>query len=80
MAADGELPVGTSPVPVAIAHFPSRVHTFVWRNWQVVEQRKMAQVLDTTVENVAALAESMGRESPAAARPSPADHLPGLVG
>ena len=55
-----QLPVGAAPAPVATPHFPSPVYAFVWRNWQVVEPRKMAQVLSTSVENVAALAASMG--------------------
>jgi len=40
--------------------FPSRVHAFVWRNWTVVPQTRLAEVLKTTPENVARLAASMG--------------------
>jgi hypothetical protein len=58
--AEAVLPVGTAPAPVELPHFPNRLYAFVWRNWQVVEPRKMAEVLGTSVENVAALAESMG--------------------
>jgi hypothetical protein len=58
--AEAVLPVGTAPEPLALPHFPNRLYAFVWRNWQVIEPRKMAEVLGTSMENVAALAESMG--------------------
>ncbi|MGA2617583.1 MAG: hypothetical protein ABSF26_08245 [Thermoguttaceae bacterium] len=67
-ATEPQLPMGAAPAAVATPHFPSRVHALVWRNWQVVEPRKMAEVLGTSVENVAALAASMGLP-PAAAIP-----------
>ncbi len=51
------LPAAT---PVAADHFPDRVHAFIWRNWPVVEARKLAGVLGTTTENVQAVALSMG--------------------
>ena len=76
IAAEPELPVGTAPAPVAMGHFPNRVYAFVWRNWQVVEPQKMAEILGTSVENVIALAESMGLP-PAAAIP-PRDEDPRL--
>jgi hypothetical protein len=41
-------------------YFPDRVHEFVWRNWNVVEPAKLATILKTSVENVHALAGSMG--------------------
>jgi hypothetical protein len=40
--------------------FPSRLHAFVWRNWTVVSQARLAEVLKTTPENVARVAVSMG--------------------
>ncbi|MFH1738399.1 MAG: hypothetical protein ABIH23_05280 [bacterium] len=54
------LPVGSAPTPVAFPHFPDRMHTFIWRNWPVVEAERLAKVLDTTADNVRAVAESMG--------------------
>ena len=65
-----ELPVGSAPAPVATPHFPSRVHAFVWRNWQVVDPGKMAEVLGTSAENVRALAESMGLPGTASVPPA----------
>jgi hypothetical protein len=46
--------------PVAAEHFPDRMHAFIWRNWPVVEARRLADVLGTTSENVQAVARSMG--------------------
>ena len=46
--------------PVAVDHFPDRMHALIWRNWPVVEARKLAGVLGTTTENVQAVAISMG--------------------
>jgi hypothetical protein len=62
VAAEGEsdLPKGSSPPALDFPHFPDRLHTFVWRNWPLVEPQVMARVLDTSVENVRAIAESMG--------------------
>lgn len=41
-------------------HFPHEQYTFVWRNWSVVDKAKLAAILSTSVENVEALATSMG--------------------
>ena len=41
-------------------HFPHAQYTFVWRNWSVVDKTKLAAILSTSVENVEALATSMG--------------------
>jgi hypothetical protein len=40
--------------------FPSRLHAFVWRNWTVVPQVRLAEVLKTTPEKVAGIASSLG--------------------
>jgi hypothetical protein len=57
---DDALPVGKAPPTAMLAHFPDRVHAFVWRNWHAVEPERIAEVLGTSVENITALAESMG--------------------
>ena len=59
-AADDVLPVGDAKPALEWSHFPSRLHTFVWRNWESVDLDKMAAVLGTSVENVQAVGESMG--------------------
>ena len=45
---------------VLFAHFPDRAHAVVWRNWHAVEPERIANVLDTSVENVTAMADAMG--------------------
>ena len=40
--------------------FPSRQYAFVFRNWTLVSVGRMAKVMGTSAENVAALAASMG--------------------
>ena len=59
-AGTGVLPTGNSPAPIEFKHFPDRVHTFVWRNWEMVTLARMAEVLGTTPEKVQALGQSMG--------------------
>ena len=41
-------------------YFPHRQYAFVWRNWAVVSKEKIAEILSTSVENVEALATSIG--------------------
>src|SRR5689334_20614316 len=55
-----DLPVGPNPPALEFPHFPSRLHAFVWRNWNLVDTARLAKVLETTPDNVRALAESMG--------------------
>lgn len=49
--------------------FPSRLHAFVWRNWTVVPQARLAEVLKTSPENVARVAASMGLPQQGAIQP-----------
>jgi hypothetical protein len=58
--ADVVLPQGSAPAVIVYPYFPDRVHEFVWRNWNVVEPARMAKLLGATVQDVAAIAESMG--------------------
>nr|MBP7638547.1 hypothetical protein [Kiritimatiellia bacterium] len=46
--------------PLGCEPFPNRLHQVVWRNWSVVPQTRLAEVLGTTPENVAQVAASMG--------------------
>jgi len=59
-AGDVELPVGSAPEPLAFPHFPSRLHAVVWRNWQLVEPVRLAEVLGASEEQIVRLAKSMG--------------------
>ncbi|MDB5321870.1 MAG: hypothetical protein JWN40_3501 [Phycisphaerales bacterium] len=64
------LPTGAHPPALEFPHFPSRLHAFIWRNWNLVETDRLAKVLETSAENVRALAASMGL--PAEQPPPPA--------
>ncbi len=41
-------------------YFPTRMHAFIWRNWESVSLDRMAKVLKTTPENVRSAGLSMG--------------------
>jgi hypothetical protein len=55
-----ELPVGSGQPALVSGYFPDRVHEFIWRNWNLVEPARIAQVLDASEQDVLAIAESMG--------------------
>lgn len=55
-----QLPVGTHPQAIEFDHFPSRLHAFVWRNWNLVNVDRLAKVLDCTEKEVESVALSMG--------------------
>ncbi|MBN1910737.1 MAG: hypothetical protein JW818_13410 [Pirellulales bacterium] len=59
---------------VLFAHFPDRAHAVVWRNWHAVEPELIAKVLGTSVENVTAMAESMGLPPAIALPPEQKEH------
>lgn len=54
------LPQGDPRTALSSPYFPDRVHEFVWRNWGAVDPAKLAEVLDATTPDIAAMAESMG--------------------
>ncbi len=62
--AEEPLPVGSHPTALETPHFPSRLHAFVWRNWQLVPVDLLAKVLGTTGEKVESIANSMGLPIP----------------
>src|SRR5712691_10621167 len=64
------LPLGSNPPPLAFPHFPSRQHTFIWRNWNLVDTDHLAKVLETTPQNVRALGASLGLPPEQAPPPS----------
>ncbi len=41
-------------------YFPSRMHAFIWRNWESVPLDRMVKILNTTTENVRKEGKSMG--------------------
>jgi hypothetical protein len=54
------LPHGPAAPAIASQHFPDRVHEFVWRNWDAVPPAKIAEVIGASVDEVTAVAVSMG--------------------
>ncbi len=64
--AAAELPQGAAPPALALPHFPSRLHAFVWRNWPLVPVERMASVVGATAGQIASLGESMGLGQPPA--------------
>jgi hypothetical protein len=68
-AASTVLPQGDAPAAIASRHFPDRLHEFVWRNWKVVEPAKLAEIVGASVQDVTALAESMGLPTEGSVQP-----------
>ena len=50
--ASSVLPVGSAPAPIEAAWFPSRVHAFVWRNWNLVEPARLAKLLGASAQGI----------------------------
>jgi len=67
--ADHSLPVGSHPTALETPHFPDRLHTFVWRNWQLVEPDLLAKVVGTSTDNIVQIATSMGLPSTGPVQP-----------
>src|SRR3954447_26176171 len=58
--AQSPLPAGPTPPALNFPHFPTRLHTFVWRNWNLVDTDRLAKTVDTLPANIRACAASMG--------------------
>lgn len=63
MMSVSSLPVGSAPAPLPVPHFPSVLHTVVWRNWDVIAVENLARVLEATPEQITDLARAMGLPS-----------------
>jgi hypothetical protein len=55
-----DLPKGNAPAALPLEHFPSPVHAFVWRNWQLVPVRRLAEVLSVDPGKIRRVALAMG--------------------
>ena len=60
------LPKSPTPAPVPLPHFPSRLHAFVWRNWQLVPPERMAEVVGAKPDDIIRLGAAMGLGQPPA--------------
>lgn len=58
------LPEGAAPEALNFAHFPDKVHAFVWRNWRLAPLDRMAEVLGATEDEVRNLGKAMGLPDP----------------
>lgn len=58
------LPKGSAPPPVALPHFPDRLHAFVWRNWQLVPAERLAAVVSATKADILQMGQAMGLSGP----------------
>jgi hypothetical protein len=56
--------VATGPAPVAMPHFPSRIHAYVWRNWLLVPVDRLAKVVNATSDDICMLGRRMGLSGP----------------
>jgi hypothetical protein len=59
-----DLPKGAAPKPVPLPHFPSRLHAYVWRNWQLVPADRLASVVGATRSDILSLGMGMGLGKP----------------
>src|SRR5262245_34491585 len=59
-----DLPQGAAPLAVEFAHFPDRLHAFVWRNWQLVPTDRLAKVVRTTPREILRIGRAMGLAKP----------------
>ena len=64
------LPVGSNPPALSYDYFPGKAYAVVWRNWNIVDEGRIARTLGCTVATVRDMASSMGLPP---ARPVPAD-------
>ncbi|MBX5493869.1 MAG: hypothetical protein IRZ15_00905, partial [Bryobacteraceae bacterium] len=55
---DGQEPGEIAPLPAD--YFPSRLHLFVWRNWELANLDRMGKVVGATAEQLNAVGLSMG--------------------
>lgn len=65
-----DLPIGSNPPALVLSHFPNRLITFVWRNWELVPPSRLAEVLQTSTDNVIALAAHLGLRVPPRVSPA----------
>src|SRR5690349_6183621 len=64
LLAQSGLPTGSAPPPVAIPHFPDRLHALVWRNWQLVPAIRIARTVGATPDAIIRIGRAMGLQGP----------------
>ena len=56
--------VATGSEPVAMPHFPTPLHAYVWRNWMLVPMNRLAEAIDARPETLIAMGHRMGLAGP----------------
>lgn len=59
-----DLPKGNAPAPLALPHFPDRLHAFLWRNWTLVPLERLATVVGASQADLLKLGQAMGLPKP----------------
>lgn len=60
------LPSEEGTAALELAHFPDRIHAFVWRNWNLVPTERMAATIRAEEEQILETGRSMGLSDPPA--------------
>jgi len=55
-----ELPAGSAPDALEAVHFPSRLHAYIWRNWQLAPTQRLAEVVGAEPEQIVEMGRRMG--------------------
>lgn len=55
-----DLRAASSTAPIQEPHFPNRLYQFVWRNWELANLERMAQVVQTTPAKLGEIGRSVG--------------------
>lgn len=58
------LPEGAAPTALEAPHFPTPLHAYVWRNWDLVPLERVAGAIDASPGEIAALGAAMGLGEP----------------
>lgn len=61
---DVSLPYGNKPKPVPFPHFPSTLHAVIWRNWDIVDHKRLSSTLRMPVAELKAIGTAMGLPTP----------------
>lgn len=62
-AADSFISEGPAPPAVLWEHFPSRLHAYVWRNWELVDTPSLARIVGAEPGQIEEVAASMGLDA-----------------
>ena len=69
-----ELPVGNAPDALGFPHFPTRFQAVIWRNWEMAEPARLAEILACSEKDILDAASEMGLPCPPAVQPKWGTH------